>query len=251
MRRALQLEFFKMRGQHFCLLLTAFLAVQGGWMWWCMRSLRHYEIVQGWQHYLYNLPVMNAILLPVLMAALASRSADLEHKGQMLRQLYTAQHPGQVLLVKLCYGGWHLLWLLAGQMVTMLLIGLYKGFYGPIPWVYFIYYFLFTFWITLCIYLVQLLLSLLVRNQAIPLVVGIAGGFCGLFSLFFQQHWLSRTVLWTYYSQLFLCGMHWDRETRITDMYWVTPDWAAFGLLLAGFVLTLLAGWQLLERKEC
>lgn len=250
MKREVRLEFFKMRGRYSWLILM-FLLVQGAWQWWCMRSISHQQIVQGWQYYLYNLPVMNAILLPVLMAVLASRSADIEHKGQMLRQLRTVETFGMLLLTKLIYGSWHLLWLLAGQIATMLFIGCYKGFYGPIPWNYFGYYLLFTFLVTLCIYLVQLLCSLLVRNQVISLVMGLAGGFCGLFSLFLQRHWLSKLLLWTYYSQLFLCGMNWDRQTRATDMYWVAPDWGSFALLAAGFIVTLVIGWCLLERKEC
>lgn len=250
MKRELQLEFFKMRGRCWWLVML-FLLVQGAWMWWCMQRMSHQEIVQGWQHYLYNLPMMNAILLPVLMAVLASRSADMEHKGQMLRQLRTVESCAQLLLAKLFYGGWQIVCLLAGQLITMLFIGLYKGFYGPIPWDYFGYYLLFTFLTTLCIYLAQLLVSLLVRNQVISLILGLSGGFCGLFSLFFQQHILSKLVLWTYYSQLFLCGMNWDKQARITEMYWIAPNWSSFWLLMAGFSLTLLTGWKLLERKEC
>ena len=112
------------------------------------------------------------------------------------------------------------------------------------------YYLLFTGLTTLCMYLVQLLTAMLISNQAVGLIVGVVGSFCGLFSLFLQQHVLSKLWLWPYYSQLFLCGMNWDKETRVTEMYWVTPDWGAFLLLLAGFLLTLLAGWRLLERKE-
>ncbi len=251
MVQAIRLEFFKMRGRCFGLLLLLCLLVQGAWLWWTFKSMSHLEIIQGWQHYLYQLPVLNAILLPVLMAVMASRAAEIEHKGTMLRQLYTIQPAGKLLLCKLLYGGWYLALLLAGQLLTMLLIGLYKGFYGPIPWGYFGCYLLFTFVITWCIYLVQLLLSLFITNQLIPLLVGAAGSFCGLFSLFFQQYWFSRLILWTYYSQLFLCGMNWDKETRITEMYWITPDWAGFFLLTAGFLLTIVVGWRLLERKEC
>ena len=69
--------------------------------------------------------------------------------------------------------------------------------------------------------------------------------------LFLANHPLSRLVLWTYYSQLFLCGMNWDKETRITEMYWIEPAWGSFALLTAGFLLTLWIGWRLLERKEC
>lgn len=251
MREAVLLEFAKLRGRWLWLLPVLCLLAQGAILWWNMGNMSHQEIVQGWQHYLYNLPLLNAILLPVLMAVLASRVADVEHKGVMLKALYTVQPRRQLLLSKLLVGGWYVLWLLAGQMFTMLLIGLYKGFYGPIPWGYLGCYALFTYSTTLCIYLVQLLLSLLIVNQAVPLIVGIAGGFGGLFSLFLPQYPLSRLVLWSYYSQLYLCGMYWDRETRVTDMYWVEPAWGSFLLLAAGFAATLWAGWRLLEGKEC
>lgn len=251
MKKAVSLEFAKLRGRWLWLLPLLCLAVQGAWLWWNMSGMSHREIVQGWQHYLYQLPAVNAIFLPLLMAVLASRLADVEHKGLMLKQLYTVQSRGKLLLAKLTVGGWYLLWLMAGQLFTMLLVGLYKGFYGPIPWGYFGCYVLFTYTITLCIFLVQLLLSLLICNQAIPLIVGITGSFCGLFSLFLANHPLSKLVLWTYYSQLFLCRMDWDRETRITEMYWLEPAWDSFALLMVGFLLTLWAGWRLLERKEC
>ena len=105
MVQAIRLEFFKMRGRCFGLLLLLCLLVQGAWLWWTFKSMSHLEIIQGWQHYLYQLPVLNAILLPVLMAVMASRAAEIEHKGTMLRQLYTIQPAGKLLLCKLLYGG--------------------------------------------------------------------------------------------------------------------------------------------------
>lgn len=251
MKSMIRLEFFKMRGRYVWLLPLSFLVVQGGWMWWTMKRMSHLDIMQGWQHYLYQLPLLNAILLPILMAVIASRVADVEHKGCMLRQLCVVQPTGGIIAAKLVYGSWYLICLLTGQMATMLLIGLYKGFYGPIPWQYFGYYLLFTFTVTLCIYMVQLFLSLFIRNQAISLIIGMAGGFCGLFSLFLQNHLISRIILWTYYSQLFLCGMNWDKETRVSDMYWVAPNWQAFALLFIGMLLTMFIGWRLFEQKEC
>jgi len=251
MLRAIGLEFQKMRGRFLFLLPLAFLVLQTAWMWWTVKDMHHLEIEQGWQHYLYQLPVLNVILLPVLLAVLASRSADAEHKGNMLRQVWVMQPRGQLFAAKLCWGSWYLFWILAGQLITMLLIGLYKGFYGPLPWGHIGCYLLFTFTVSWCIYLVQLLLSLLVRNQAIAIIVGLAGGFCGLFSMFLRQALWCRLVLWTYYSQLFVCGMNWDRETRSTDMYWVPPNWSSYACLLLGIALTLLTGRYLLERKEC
>ena len=247
----LQLEFFKLRGRMLWLLPVLLLLLQAAWMWWGMKSMSHQETIQGWQHYLYQLPVLNAIMLPVLMAVMGSRIADIEHKGQMLKLLYTVEERGYVLLAKLLCGGWYLLWILLGQLGTMLAIGMYKGFYPPVPWGYFACYILFTFLTSFCIYLVQLLISLLIKNQAISLIVGIAGSFCGLFSLFLNITPVNKLILWSYYSQLFLCGMNWDRASRNTEMYWVAPNWESFLLLAAGFLVTLWIGWRLLERKEC
>ena len=247
----LQLEFFKLRWRMLWLLPVLLLLLQAAWMWWGLKSMSHQEIIQGWQHYLYQLPVLNAIMLPVLMAVMGSRIADIEHKGQMLKLLYTVEERGYVLLAKLLCGGWYLLWILLGQLGTMLAIGMYKGFYPPVPWGYFACYMLFTFLTSSCIYLVQLLISLLIKNQAISLIVGIAGSFCGLFSLFLNITPVNKLILWSYYSQLFLCGMNWDRASRNTEMYWVAPNWGSFLLLAVGFLVTLWIGWRLLERKEC
>ena len=45
----------------------------------------------GYSYILYQLPLLNVVLLPVMTAVIASRLCDMEIKGNTLKQLYTLQ----------------------------------------------------------------------------------------------------------------------------------------------------------------
>ena len=47
------------------------------------------ELANGYSALLYSLPVIEAILMPVMMAVLASRLWDMEIKGNTTKLLYT------------------------------------------------------------------------------------------------------------------------------------------------------------------
>ena len=49
------------------------------------------ELANGYSALLYSIPVIEAILMPVLMAVLASRLWEIEVKGSMPKFLYTLQ----------------------------------------------------------------------------------------------------------------------------------------------------------------
>ena len=49
------------------------------------------ELANGYSALLYSLPVIEAILMPVMMAVLASRLWDMEIKGNTAKLLYTLQ----------------------------------------------------------------------------------------------------------------------------------------------------------------
>ena len=63
------------------------------------------ELAQGWMLLLYNLAMIDAIILPVSVAALASRSCELEHRGAALKLLETMASPGRLYGAKLAWGG--------------------------------------------------------------------------------------------------------------------------------------------------
>ena len=49
------------------------------------------ELANGYSALFYSIPVIQAILMPVMMAVLASRLWDMEIKGNMKKLLYTLQ----------------------------------------------------------------------------------------------------------------------------------------------------------------
>ena len=62
------------------------------------------ELANGYSALLYSLPVIEAILMPVLMAVLASRLWEIEVKGSMPKLLYTLQERRSLFAGKATFG---------------------------------------------------------------------------------------------------------------------------------------------------
>ena len=62
------------------------------------------ELANGYSALFYSLPVIHSILLPVAMAALASRLWDMEVKGGTMKLLYTLQSRRSLLMGKAVFG---------------------------------------------------------------------------------------------------------------------------------------------------
>ena len=97
---------------------------------------------------------------------------------------------------------------------------------------------------------IQHVLSLISDNQILPLIVGIAGGFLGLFSMFFPAA-VNRLVLWGYFGIFSVAGVDWQRTTdEATYLYYQPlPAVSFIGFLIAGAVIYLIGKWIFL-RKE-
>lgn len=76
---ALKEEFFKSRRKHTFLIVAAFAAIELFWLLWSFKSGQ--KIENGWFDILYNIPVLDAVICPVLAAVTAGQNADLEHRG--------------------------------------------------------------------------------------------------------------------------------------------------------------------------
>lgn len=62
------------------------------------------ELANGYSALLYSIPVIEAILLPVMMAVLASRLWDMEVKGNTAKLLYTLQTRRSLFAGKAVFG---------------------------------------------------------------------------------------------------------------------------------------------------
>lgn len=249
MRKAIALEFHKIRRRRVWMIVAAMILVQILWSIWGVGRMDTHDLSQGWMFFLYQFPLLNTIMMPVIAAVVASRLCDIEHKGQTLKLLNTVMPAGRLFVAKFLCGALYMLAAVLLQLIVIAAVGYAVGFEGNPPLTMLLYYLLFTTAVNLTILLLQQVLSLLFVNQMVPLTVGLIGGFAGLFSMFFPQN-LERLLLWGYYGVLMLVGMNWDRATRITDFYYAPIDWAGFITLAVMFCAIYIIGRALFVRKE-
>lgn len=252
MMTLLRAEYRKTRGKYLLLTALAITAVQ--LIWALYGTYNEHTLTHGWMIFLYQFPLLNTIFIPFLATVIASRLADLEHKGAMLKQLATITDKGRIYDAKCFYG---LLILLACAFISWgvtVAFGFIKGFGGEFPLNLYLLYFLFTVTPTVAIYLFQYALSMLIQNQAVPFFIGVLGTFAGVFSLFLPSlPYLREALLWGHYGKLQFVGMFgWTEETKMTYVHYdVLPiDWSFFILLLIVIVLLFVIGRGLFIRKE-
>lgn len=127
MCKALQMEFWKCRRRMVGLVCLAFVAVQLLWVGRTLFDMTPEELSQGWMLIVYDLILIDAIMMPTTAAVLASRNCDLEHKGSTLKLLETLVPAGRLFDAKLCWGAIHIAATLLARTAGFLLLGRLLG----------------------------------------------------------------------------------------------------------------------------
>ena len=249
MIKAFAMELQKIRRRRVWAIVAALIFAQILWALWGVQRMDAHDLSQGWMYFLYQFPLLNSIMMPVIAAVVASRICDIEHKGQTFKLLNTVMPVRRLFAAKFLCGALHMLSTVILQLAVIIAVGYATGFEGNPPLDKLLYYLLFTTAVNLTLLLMQQILSLLFKNQMVPLTVGIIGSFAGLFIMYFPQS-VERLLLWGYYGVLMIVGMHWDKATRITDFYYTPVDWAGFIALLVMFCVIYSIGCALFIRKE-
>lgn len=252
MIKLLQCEYRKTRRQYIFLVSLAITAVQLCWALY--GKYNDYMLKWGWMMFLYQLPLINAIFMPILSIIVSSRLADIEHKGSVMKQLGVVTDIGKIYDAKFICG---ICIVLACNLLSWsvtVLFGYICGFQGAVPIKLYLLYLLFTITPTTVIYIFQHILSLIFKNQAVTFFAGIIGTFCGLFSMFLPQiPFLRKIFLWGYYGVLQFVGMFgWTKETRMENVYFevMDIDWVFFGVLISAGIVMYLIGRYMFCRKE-
>ena len=232
----LRLEFFKCRRRHIVLVCAAVLGVELFWFGAFLTRQDAEDLAWGWMLLLYNLALIDAIILPLSVAVLASRSCELEHKGGTWKLLETMANPGKLYAAKLAWGALVLGALLVVRTGIFAAMGMALHFPGTVPWVRFGVFTLISWAVSMMVYALQQGLSLYYANQAAALVCGVAGSFLGILSMLFPPA-LVRFVPWGYYGLLALVRWKW-------------PAPADLILLCVWAAAFLLAGRALFVKKE-
>lgn len=239
----------KAHRRHIWIVPLGFLAFQLLWAFWQLQTASADDLSTGYLMLFYNFPMINAIILPVMIAVIASRLCDMEIKGDTLKLLYTLQKRTHFFDCKYLAGLRYLLLFVLGQGLLIVLSGVCFHFGERLKPAMLLSYLAVTFSVSAVLLGIQELLSLCSDNQIMPLVVGIAGSFLGLFSMFFPAS-VARLVLWGYYAAFPSVGMNWDQETRFTEYFEVPFPLSSFLLfLLAGVVICLICR-TIITKKE-
>lgn len=248
--RTLQLEFYKIKRRKVWLSMFAMLGVQLLWGLWAMRNPKDWELASGWMSLLYSLSVLDGVMMPTIMSLLASRLADIEHKGNTYKQLRTLRPTASLYHAKALCGTIILMILLAFQAAFFILYGYCLGYEGnPDPRYYLLSYGL-KFASCLSLFLLQLLLSMLFANQMIPLVVGLGGSMIALLIMFVSHY---SFLPWGGILSSSLVGMDWNQTNRIITYYYrnySTVETAAVICIFIWVVIFYAAGRRLFTRRE-
>ena len=100
--KLLKCEYLKTRKRY--VWLTALIITVFCLIWTLHGNYNDFILDNGWMMFLYQLPIINTLFLPILAMVIASRLADIEHKGVMLKQLCPIAKKGRLFDAKLLYG---------------------------------------------------------------------------------------------------------------------------------------------------
>lgn len=247
--KELQIEWMKMKRRSVWLVLLALWGVQSLYLFWGNMNLE--EAKQGWLMILYQLPLLNGVMIPTVMAVMASRLIDTEHKGNMWKFLETVQQKNNIYRNKALCGFLFVFGFCILQMLSALAAGIYKGYEGAPEFQAYGLYFTETFFISLALYLLQMMLSVIFQNQMIALAIGLCGSIAGLFLMFMPQWRMLRClIIWGNYGATMFVGGDWNRETRISTFYYMDIDKIAVCLSVLWIFIFYFVGKRLFTRME-
>ena len=248
-KTAFHAEFQKAKRRHellLCLLVPLVIIVWVGGL----QKAGEDELANGYSELFYSIPVINAILLPVMMAVLASRLWDMEVKGSTTKLLYTLQSRKSLFAGKVSFGLLEVLLTTALEMGMIRLLGIIKGYTEKFPVGQFWYLAVCTLVVNVMLFLSEWLLMLLFENPLPAICVGIVGAMIGLFSAFMPEI-VSYFVPWGYYVPLGGYEVKvWEQETH-TVLYGTRGmNWGLLGFTILLAAVFLAAAWRVMRNKE-
>ncbi len=248
--KTLQLEFYKMKRRKVWLTMFALLSVQLLWGMWALRNPKDWELKSGWMALLYFLSLLNGIMVPAMMSVLASRLADIEHKGNSYKQLETLCRAGSLYHAKALCGCIIIAVLFTAQFAFFIALGYYLGYEGNPDVKYYLLSYILNFAGNLSLFLLQLALSMLFANQMIPLTAGLGGSMAALLLMFVTTY---SFLPWGGNLSSALVRIEWNQDTGISSYFYrvFSPvETAAVVCVFLWIIIFYLAGRILFTRRE-
>ena len=212
--RAFRTELYKGKHRNIWLVTTGFLFILILWAAYTNRNRSAYDLAQGYTNLFFQIPVLNSILMPIMLAVIASRLCDMEIKGDTLKLLYTLEPKSVFYDLKFIHEFLYLLAFSIGEAMMFPVFGTIFHYTETLSIPLLLRH-------TICLLIagtfiltLQHILSLYASNQMTGLFVGIAGSFIGLFSAMFPPT-VTRFTPWAYFLNFLPYRMDYDNTTRI------------------------------------
>ena len=174
MLQALHAEWQKARRRHDLVLCLTFAVILYLWLGSTAPTGQD-ELANAYSALFFGVPIINTILLPVLMAVLASRLWDVEVKGYTAKLLYTLQSRRSLFFGKAVFGLGEIVLMVALEAAVLLLLGHTQGYTEAFPAGQFAYLNLCTLTVCTMLYFSELLLALWFSNPLPAVCVGVIG----------------------------------------------------------------------------
>lgn len=155
MLQALHAEWQKARRRHDLVLCLAFAVILYLWLGSTAPTGQD-ELANAYSALFFGVPIINTILLPVLMAVLASRLWDVEVKGYTAKLLYTLQSRSSLFFGKAVFGLGEIVLMVALEAAVLLLLGHTQGYTEAFPAGQFAYLNLCTLTVCIMLYFLEL-----------------------------------------------------------------------------------------------
>ena len=231
--KTLKLEFYKIKRRKVWLTMFAMLLVQLLWGLWAFNNPKEWELESGWLSLLYSLSMLDGIMVPTMMSVLASRLADIEHKGNTYKQLETLRSAGSLYHAKAVCGCIIIAAMFAVQFAFFITLGYHLGYAGNPDVKYYLLSYVLKIASNISLFLLQLALSMLFANQMVPLVAGLGGSMAALLLMFVTNY---SFLPWGGNLSAALVMSDWDETTRISTYYYRTFTSAETAAVIAIFI---------------
>lgn len=197
----------------------------------------------------YVLPLLHTVVMPLGMAALASRLWDAETKGCTAKLLYTLQSRASLFAAKTALGLLELGLVVVLELSGLLLMGRFAGVSEPLDAGQLLWVAVSTLAVNSMLFLAASCLCIH-SGQTMPVMgIGLGCSLCGLFAAYMPAGF-AYFVPFAYFLPLSGMAMDWNFETRMGHYHSVPFQFPMLGLTLALSVLLLLLGWQAAKNKE-
>lgn len=242
-------ELSKGRHRKLFLLPLGFLFVLFLWASYSNNDLTPYEQAQGYTFLFYQLPLLNCVLMPILIAVIASRLCDMEIKGGTLKLLYTLENKSCFYDLKFLHEFLYVFLFAVGEGLLIPVMGHIFHFTESLSIALLLRHVLCLLLASVPVLCLQHLLSLMEVNQIAPLFLGLVGSFLGLFSMFFSPA-VAHFVLWAYFGAFLPYGMDYDPSSRIISFYQVPFPLPVFIVFLIFTILLYVVCRKIFLSKE-